>query len=262
MVTSNARVSSMRDVAMKCVAAMLGLLALSGCASTYTLLYDTRARFDCIPNDNCSLVQFAIDTLPNGILLSAANHSKSTVEFDWDNSYLVLPSGERCKARTMGFWSPSSPSVFGDKPRNSIESMSHANALISAASYADALDSATVATICRDWRRRGQLGGWPESLYRVGSYWPTELVTSRRGRDGQMSMEQLATYLAANDNLQVVVAYQEQGIPRECRVSVKIFEVSAVTTHRHVDSGRTLELRKGKREWVYNAQRAEWTKRQ
>lgn len=252
----------MRGVAMKCVAAMLGLLAMSGCAATYTLLYDVRAQFECVPNDNRSLVLFAIDTLPNGILLTAVNHSKSTVEFDWDNSYLVLPSGVRCKARTMGFWSPSSRAVSGDEPCNSIKAMGHANALISAATYADALDSATIATICRDWRRRGQLGGWPESLYRVGSYWPTELVTSSRGRDGRMSMEQLATYVAANDNLQLVVAYQEQGIPRECRVRVKIFEVSAVTTHKHVDSSRTLVLWSGKREWVYNAQRAEWTKRQ
>jgi len=247
---------------MKCAAAVLGLLAMSGCASTYTLLYDTRVQFECTPNDNRSLVLFAIDTLPNGILLTAVNHSRSTVEFDWDNSYLVLPSGERCKARTMGFWNPRSRAVSSDEPRNSVEAMSHVNALISAASYADALDSATVATICRDWRWRGQLGGWRESLYRVGSYWPTELVTSNRGHDGRMSMEQLATYVAANDNLQLVISYQEQGVPRECRASVKIFEVSAVTTHRRVDSGRALDLWSGKREWVYNAQRAEWSERQ
>lgn len=247
---------------MKCAAALIMLLAMAGCASTYTLLYDTRARFERPPNDPDSLLQLEINPVPNGILLHAFNLSGAPVQFEWDRSYIVWPSGETQGVRCLGFWELGQGTATTTGPTNTVAFKRHANALISAGTYANALDTATVAAICRDWRRRGDRGGWPESLYRVGSYWPTQITTAKHGSANCPSMGELRSFVQSNDHLELVVAYQERGVARQCRVVVWIHQIDAVAVHSRAGQGEIVEIRQDRQGWVYEARSADWRKRQ
>ena len=242
---------------MKGLAVLLLVTLLSGCASTYTLLYDINAKFDCAPGHENTLVELAITPVPNGILLSAFNKSDAEVRFDWDKSHLVLPGGEKCQARSMGFWDLGRSVASSAEPSNTVASRRHACALVSATPFADSIDSSTAAAICTDWRRRGHRDGWPEARYRIGNYWPTEMTTSECGSDGRVSMEELISFVKLYDNLELVVAYEERGMQQQCRIAVRFKKIHAV---ERVSRERELERHNWRDSYSYDVLRAEWRK--
>lgn len=243
---------------MKSLAVLLLVLSLSGCASTYTLLYDINAKFDCAQGHEHTLVELEIIPVPNGILLGAFNKSDSDVSFDWGKSHFVLPSGETCEARCMGFLDKGRSVAARAEPSNTIASRRHGYALVSATPFADSLASATVAALCTDWRYRGSRSGWPEARYRVGNYWPTEMTTSARGSAGRVSREELVTFVKRCDNLELVVAYEENGIQQQCRVAVRLKSIHAVDARERVSRDQELELYDWVEKCSYDVLRAEW----
>jgi hypothetical protein len=240
---------------MKSLAVLLLVLSVSGCASTYTLLYDINAKFDCARAYEDPLVEFELTPVPNGILMGVFNKSDSDVRFDWDKSHFVLPGGETCKARSMGFWEWGRSVASSAEPSNTVAPLRHAYALVSAAPFADNLDSATVAAICTDWRRRGDRSGWPEVRYRIGNYWPTELTTSKRGSGNRVSMEELVSFVKKCDNLELVVAYEGREIQQQCRIAVRFKEIHA---RERVSRDGELERYEGRDRFSYDVLRAEW----
>lgn len=243
---------------MRSLAVLIMAPLLSGCASTYTLLYDINAKFDCGQGHEHTLVVLEVTPVPNGILLGVFNRSDSDVRFDWEKSRFVLPGGETRKARSWGFWEWGRSVATSVEPSNTIASRRHARALVSATPFADQLDSAMVAALCTDWRYRGSRGGWAEARYRVGNYWPTEMTTSARGSAGRVSMEELVSFVKSSDNLELVVAYEEDGVQQQCRVAVRMKTIRAVEARERVGRDQELELYDWTEKCSYNVLRAEW----
>jgi hypothetical protein len=263
---------------MKVLAILSLILALSGCATEYSLLYKTKVT----PSPSVASSKaftFNLAPLPNGIVFSVVNNTNQTAKIIWDKSYFIMPDGNSYKALNTDILREQKEVVDKAQYISSIPSKSTFTRFTTATLNASKITQENVSVFVAKWNGYDttHVSSVRQEFLHYGAYWPVSTkadvamatndkktgsikkLTSMEEAKVLKALKPIGNTIQKGNKLGIGLVIEHEGVENEYRFDVVVEQIDAVKTTK-IQQEVTPTIEKHWLDFTYDVATDNWQK--